>query len=431
MYDRFHRSAFAMIACCLISLLAACSLQPFNATASQTSGPTSQVSTPQPTSTPSAAPLQAQTTCPAPGTSRAAIMAPIAAGTDQNIVYVFNLGQNQPVAGILRRYDVTIGAKTDIVSIPRVALGAAQVSTDGQWVIFVSQVAGHAAIQVVRIDGQSLQTLYCDDQASILQLQMSPDQQTVVFTRSGAASGVYMFHLAVDGKITPVASGSFSLVTWLDNTRLYALAAAPQTTSPPKLALLDTDKPGQAANALPLIFAPASVCASFDSSLDATKLYYSECQAVAAVSQGPSSIAALSVMGGGTPHTIYDSTTLAVTTIRVASPTTLLFLVKNPPPAQPVPPGTAPTDGLWRINIDGTGLTHLVNIGTGQDAVLNEYSQYTWSNVSRDGKLFAIKTTGQNGGQILSFGAIAGGDATPFAQVVGVGAVHIVGWTRL
>lgn len=432
MYNRFHRSAFAILACCLVLLLASCAFQPFDTTTGQASGPNSQVSTPQPAITSTTAPPQTQTDCPPPGTNRAAVMAPIAAGADQNVVYAFNLGQNAPVAGILRRYDVTTGAKMDIVSIPQVVLGAAQLSTDGQWVIFVSQVAGHAAIQLVRIDGQSLQTLYCDDQTGILQLQMSPDQQTVVFTRSGAASGVYMFHLAVDGKITMVASGSFSLVTWLDNTRLYALSTTPQTTIPPNLSLLDTNKPGQPANALSLIFTPASTCASFDSSLDATKLYYSQCRMVAATGQGSSSIVALPAMGGGTPNTIYSSATQAVTTVRVASSTMLLFLVKNPPPVRPAPPGTPPTDGLWRINVDGTRLTHLVNIGTGQNAMLNEFSQYTWSNVSRDGKLFVIKTIDQNGAQALSFGAIAGGNATAFAQVAaGFGGVHIIGWTRL
>ncbi len=421
MYNRFHRSAFAILACCLVLLLASCAFQPFDTATGQASGPNSQVSTPQPTTTSTTAPPQTQTDCPPPGTNRAAVMAPIAAGADQNVVYAFNSGQNAPVAGILRRYDVTTGAKMDIVSIPQVALGAAQLSTDGQWVIFVSRVTGHAAIQLVRIDGQSLQTLYCDDQTGILQLQMSPDQQTVVFTRSGASSGVYMFHLAVDGKITMVAGGSFSLVTWLDNTRLYALSPTPQTTLPSNLALLDTNKPGQPANALPLIFTPASACASFDSSLDATKLYYSQCHTVAATGQGSSSIVALPAMGRGTPNTV-----------RVASATMLLFLVKNPPPARPAPPGTPPTNGLWRVNVDGTGLTHLVNIGAGQNATLNEYSQYTWSNVSRDGKLFVIKTIDQNGAQTLSFGAIAGGNATAFARVAaGFGGVHIIGWTRL
>ncbi|HEU5230454.1 MAG TPA: hypothetical protein VFU49_21720 [Ktedonobacteraceae bacterium] len=429
MYYHFHRSALALLACCLVTLLAACSWQPFDTTTGQPSNTGTPVSMPQSALTPSVTLPQTQIGCPTAGTSRAAIMAPIGAGADPSIVYIFNQGLNPPVAGILRRYDIVTGAKTDIVNIPQGVFGAAQLSTDGQWIIFVSQVAGHAAIQMVRVDGQSLQTLYCDDQSSILQLQMSPDQQTIVFAKSGAAAGVYMFHLAFDDKATKIAGGNFSLVTWLDNTHLYALSTAFQTTAPPKLALLDINKPGQTANALPQIFAPASACASFDSSVDATRLYYSQCQGIAATGVGPSSIAELPA-AGGKPNTIYNSATQAVTTLRVASTTVLLFLVKNPPPAKPVP-NAPPTNGLWRINVDGTGLTHLVNIGAGQDAVLNEYSQYTWSNVSRDGKMFAIKTIDQNGGQALSFEAIAGGNATTFVQFAGVGNVHIVGWTSM
>ena len=98
------------------------------------------------------------TSCPASGSARAAVMTPMSLGNHQTIVYTYNT----PAAGILRRYDVASGQKTNIVTLPNTTISDAQISANGQFILFVAQPAsGPVAIQMVRLDGQELQTLYC------------------------------------------------------------------------------------------------------------------------------------------------------------------------------------------------------------------------------------------------------------------------------
>ena len=65
------------------------------------------------------------------------------------------------ISSSLERYDVTTKQTADIIKLPQTWISSAQISADGQWVIFVSEVNGSSEIQMVRVDGQGLQTLYC------------------------------------------------------------------------------------------------------------------------------------------------------------------------------------------------------------------------------------------------------------------------------
>ncbi len=86
-------------------------------------------------------------------------MAPLAVGTHPNIVYLSappGSGGAAPVT--LIRYDVTTASRTEIL---KSAGDQAQVSPDGQWILFVSSVPDRAAISAVRVDGEKRQVLYC------------------------------------------------------------------------------------------------------------------------------------------------------------------------------------------------------------------------------------------------------------------------------
>src|SRR5947209_9833448 len=151
---RFQRYLLSLLGCCFVVLLAACGPHPassLNANQLATSASQAQVSRATVAMPPT------QTSCPPQGQGRPAVTAPLTLGSHQNIVYVYNTS----TAGILRRYDVSTGQKTTIVSLSNVAISDAQVSTDGQYVLFLSKVSGQPAIQMVRMDGQGLQTLYC------------------------------------------------------------------------------------------------------------------------------------------------------------------------------------------------------------------------------------------------------------------------------
>jgi dipeptidyl aminopeptidase/acylaminoacyl peptidase len=107
---------------------------------------------------------QTQTSCPNPASNsaRAAVMRSLARGSDPAIAYIFNTGtQDNPAFAELKWYDVAKGTKTVITHLPNDNITGAQVSTDGQWILFVTNYPQYAALQLVRMDGQGLQTLYC------------------------------------------------------------------------------------------------------------------------------------------------------------------------------------------------------------------------------------------------------------------------------
>src|SRR6266581_8689681 len=112
------------------------------------------------------------TSCPTPGTARAASMPSMTLGTHPTIVYIVN----ESTAGTLKRYDVVTGAKVEIVKLASTNISEAQVSANGQWLLFVAHVAGQVKLQLIRMDGQFLQTLYCGNPD-----QVEWNQQLVVF----------------------------------------------------------------------------------------------------------------------------------------------------------------------------------------------------------------------------------------------------------
>src|SRR5205807_256091 len=110
-------------------------------------------------------------------------------------VYVENIGQGNATTGTLWRYDITSHQRIRIIQIANGGISDPQISADGQWVLFVLNVYGpsqvtpfYSKLQMVRLDGQGLQTLYCSAStpaagapSTINNLQWSPDQHTVAF----------------------------------------------------------------------------------------------------------------------------------------------------------------------------------------------------------------------------------------------------------
>ena len=85
------------------------------------------------------------TTCPPAGTARAAVLAGLALGGHPNIVYIVNeFPTTSSSTGTLKRYDVTTGNKTEILNLSKTYISEAQVSTDGQWILFVAVASGQA-----------------------------------------------------------------------------------------------------------------------------------------------------------------------------------------------------------------------------------------------------------------------------------------------
>jgi len=437
----YHLTSLAVSGCLLV-LLAACG--PFG---SSGSGPTPTASTggarATPTtggaaSTPTTAPMPAtQTACPPAGSARAAIFAPLVLGPHQNIVYLFNQGtSSSSYIGEIKRYDTSTGHKAIIVNSPKSRIIDAQISTDGQWILFTTLVSGQWALQLVRMDGQGLQTLHCS-MNEIRSIQWSPDQKAVVFMASVSVSSATVDlldlatgHLQVE-LLEPTTGGSIfaSVATWLDDTHIYMTSYGTNTEGEPQsLYALDIAKgANQHVSDLIKVFGYSGYCLSFDSSVDNSKLFVSTCNAYLGdgphFQQGPSTIIAEPVLGGP-QTTVYTNPTIAITTVRVIYRTTMLLLIQNLG-------GDTSHNGLWKMNLDGTGLTRLTTAGAGQMSWLNVTS-LTWSNVSRDGGMYALKISSNNGTtQALLIGSLGGTSPSAFATVSGTGGVGIVGWTTM
>lgn len=453
----------SLFLCCIALLAAACGS---SGTGSTATGATTPGSTPPSTghtpTTVSGSPALVPgtvsmpptlTSCPPAGTARAAALASLGLGSHQNIVYIVNQGpSNAPTLGTLKRYDVTTGNKTEILNLSNTSISEAQVSADGQWILFVAVASGQTKLQLIRMDGKGLQTLYCttppsngaNTASSLHDVQWSSDQKLVIFdsyTSNGSAVDLLNTQNgSVQAEISLKGTGiDYPPLTWLDTTRVYLLA--PEIDGPSgSLYLLDTSKgANQNPQNLQVVVAPSnSFCWDSDSSYDGTQLYTSGCTTDPNPSRpgigdqrGPSTINVRAATGGAS-HTIYSNANMAITAVRAINKTTLLFLVENNSFI-----GNADTsrNGLWKVNTDGSGLTRLTSDGAGVSAGPSNFSLFTqnpWSNVSRDGKLFALQHNSANGKtQSLLFGSLNGGTPTTFASISDGTQLAIVGWTTM
>ncbi len=440
MVRRDYRFTSLAISCCLLFLLAACG--PFGSTNSgptptpSTSGRTATPTTGGATATPTTAPMPpTQTARPSAGTARAAVFAPLVSGFHQNIVYIYNTSSSAEI----KRYDASTGKKVIIVNAPNINIYDAQISPDGKWILFTTPAgfAGAKALQLVRMDGQGLQTLYC---SSLKSIAWSPDQKTVVFKVEDQIGGgevdlldLATGHLQVVLVAPAVTAGSILVASasWLDNTHIYIASFVNGSREPQgSLYALDTAKGArQQVSDLSKVFDYSGYCLSFDGSVDHAKLFASTCHVtgtgISPIPQGPSTIVAEPALGGP-QTTVYTNPTLAITTVRVISSTTMLLLIQNLS-------GDTSHNGLWKMNLDGTGLTRLTTAGAGQVSSLNGTSQFPWSNISRDGSMYALKISSNNDTTAsLLIGSLGGTSPSTFVTVSStVGRVAVVGWTTM
>ena len=373
---------------------------------------------------------------PATGTARAFVSASLALGRDPTVVYIVNEGPpNAPTFGTVKRYDTSSDAKVEIKKTANTRIDDAQVSADGQWVLFTAHVAGQSELRVVRMDGQGLQALFCAPSgAHIFGAQWSLNQKLVVFDVGQDAGGTTMYLLdmtngSLQSELVSTAPGLAYLPrTWLDNKRVLLVGFAQNADAPPQnVYLLDTTKgANQQATDLQQVVSLGQPCWDFDSSFDSTKLFVSHCtpgqpQASSSVGVQPAT--------GGTLNTFLTSSTLAINTIRVIDPNNTLLATANNM-GQGVS-GDTSNDGLYRLRTDGSNPFLLTSNNSGETSNLNLFSQYFWSNFSRDSKMYALQTTNPTTNTYsLFFGSLNGGTPTTFASISGT-VLEIAGWTNL
>jgi eukaryotic-like serine/threonine-protein kinase len=371
------------------------------------------------------------TACPAPGAARAAVIAPMAPGSNANLVYYVNEGTpTAPTFGTLKRYDTVTSQRTEIVKMAKTSIDSAQLSNDGQWILYSAHVQGQAKLGLVRMDGSMAQTLYCAPGGYQITLpQWSLDQKLVVFNLTPSSGGATLYLLntatgALTTELTPPASGPAYLPrTWLDYTRVLLTSYYPNSASPQQnVYILDTNKgANQQSGDLQLLATAGTqqnACWDFDSSFDGKTIFIDQCNATPSGSS--STVEAQQTSGSAAPTTVFSSSTLAMTSVRVFERQDAFLLATT-------------TTGLYKIALDGSNNAIPLSSVSQGTVGLNRYSQYFWSNVSRDGSLYALESyaQGQNTTYTLYYGSMNGGAAQSFAAISDGTELEITGWTTM
>ena len=422
---KYHSLLFLLTSSLLLLLLSACSSLELANVASQTAL----------TSTQQIHNIAVSTNCPAPGTGRAAVLPSLTLGKDQNVVYVSNTYSS--TASALKRYDVQTKHTATFLTLPHRNIVFSQVSADGQWILFVSASPQGSStpnkIQLVRLDGRYLQTLFCSPNPaiSINTIQWSTDRKLIVFDFINNGQSIDVLNTSTGNVQTDLllssANSYVNIRTWLDTTRIYLTNT--QTDAPPNIIyLLDTSKgANQKLGNLPIVF--NGNFNDFDSSYNGKNLYTSACNCGLGGNSGPGTITVMPATGGQM-QTLYSSNVDAITTVRASLPSTLLFIVYNythNPSSHNS--GGMNINGLWRINTDGSSPTQITFDSGNQVSMLNNDSQFPWSNVSRDGTTYSLLVLNSPAGS-LEIGALSGGTPFTIATFNSSGPfLDFVGWT--
>jgi hypothetical protein len=441
--------SFLLVNCCLLFLLTACST-PVTA---QPSHPTSESTHPLVTATKKLVTRQststvvslksAQTDCPVDGYARAALLQPITLGTHSTLIYTSNDVSSDALTsmGVLKRYD-TVTQRTSVLVASGHSISNAQVSTSGQWVLFLSQgnankrnMAIGTRVQLIRVDGADLQTLYCvPATVTISGVHLSTDQRFLLLDLLDGNTNIATLCLLdlTTGTLktelqAPLGPGAYKTITWLDHTRAYIGQNLNQAQ--PALYLLNTatNKDIHGGNLKMVTAFPGSGGAmhlesSADKSSDGKTLFLSYCfsNGVTLTSKITSQPAT-----GGSQHDIYRNVQGCIKDLRTISSSKLLLTVR-------IPDSGFTKEVLMLANTNGSGVTTLYkNNSVHVGLQLNRYGQLPWSNISRDGHLYAFSEQGamMNVSSIL-IGSFASGKITTLVSNPS-GTVFVAGWTRM
>jgi eukaryotic-like serine/threonine-protein kinase len=411
---------------------------------------------------PSTAPMpKNQIACPQAGTARAAVLgsAPYQAQGHNAVVYsISSQDQAGKESGTLMRYDVVTGKSSSIITVPKL-LSNVQISGDGQWVIFSTYgdepggqlVPLPSQIQMVRIDGQGLQTLYCasSSESPFRDILASPGLDPgrngwQLFFADSDTMGILSI---TTGKILQKFSSdhSYQLLQWQsdDDINLLDQGTSGQSKASAQFNLVSLNTYDTLSSANPRLpvnmsIPKSSACSDLDLGTDFSPIFISQCQGRGSSScsgcypnKGPSTIDIMKqdpdTGNWSKASPIFTSSTLAIVQVRAITSSSLLFVVQNDDQY-------SNQNGIWKINTDGSGLQRLFTAKS--DATwLSGFSP--WFNAARDGSMYAFKTgsTQALGYDQLFIGSLSGGSPTSIVAD-GVGNINnaqleIAGWTTI
>ncbi|GER88072.1 hypothetical protein KDW_22340 [Dictyobacter vulcani] len=393
--------------------------------------------------TPAAGHTSVSTVCPKNGMARPAVLTPLTTSKTtprhQSMFYLLksstHSGHNSTDAFI--RYDMQTEQKSTLAGLPGASIDTAQLSPDGEWIVFVSEFAYNSQLQLMRVDGQLLQTLYCYPSANlanpaIKDLHWSPsadkDGARLLFS---VQNGTHFDQLLLaNGVLTTafVLSKPYQFIGWPDPQHIYlqgtttdrnlyqATILSTQTSKPEDLHQL-TSNPD------------ATGCTDYAPGPRAT-LYSSHCagQPVDCSNCGPAQMGPSTISRQGTADPVLVDQVLALIQLRSADQQLLAVSLAISPQA------TSP-NGLWWIDSTGKQAPRLLYALESDHnwLTLNEYTRDSWANVSRNGLYYVLKAakTQQSGDAKLVVGAFAGAKNHIVANASKNELLSIIGWTDL
>lgn len=415
-----------------------------NAAGSSISHSDGQMMVSVPTPTPTPIP-PVYTSCPAIGTARAAVMPPLPAGGHQSVLYASDSLNGSNRTDVLSRYDVVTGQKTTelTLTIPGTLQNNqgtplpfldARISDDGQWIAFQTAVEGREAIQLVRSDGQELQTLYCTTTDKELwgTLSFSPDTKYLTFGElpidTAGNNNLVLLNLAT-GKLHVIAtlnnqkdSGMYDPIKWRDNDSIYvnhSLDGVGDTRNRHQEYLLSnvTQNPSLQQINIPTIAGDSNdMCKDFDYSPDNTQLLVSDCPEGPRGGPTPTGVTTIETVPlvGGTPHVVHVSQHM-INYARFITNTSIWFCVADSAVAD---------SGVWKMNTDGTGLTQLAS----QGCFFQDFAYASNINISPDGSQFVFLEGIVSNSTSFITGSMNGGSSRTFTVP---GGASLVGWATI
>jgi Tol biopolymer transport system component len=332
-------------------------------------------------------------------------------------------------------HDVSANRNVEVLKVENTRIYSAQVSPDGQWVLLIVgdwKSKASYELQRVRINGQQHETLYAFPPSYYgfwtfrpsLSADWSLDQKSVLIAtdRGNATSTLSVLDMTTRKVRTALqitsAQYGYYVVKWLDRTHVYVVASGryhgQEKIPPTELYLLDvTTRQVRRASDLKLIL-PGIQGASldFDSSPDGKRLF------VAQRTQDTITIWVEPATGGRREilsHIV--EAPFHIDTLRVF--TNYLLLTVN---------FGYDKKEVWRMPLDASSHITLFRSTDYTTYVLNRMTQYSWSNVSRDGMMLAVETYNLDiGPPSLFVSPIHEGKATVFWNI----SSFIVGWTTI
>lgn len=373
-----------------------------------------------------------ETSCPPNGKARPMVSAYLARGKSNNLFY-FDSTSGET---LLKRYNPATRQISTVLSLHQTLVAEAQASGDGQWILFLAwsptawdptygyRLQFPGKLQVVRADGQGLQTLICTDQTVPLRSHIgsfsigtpswSPDGKHIAFDY--AISSTYdrpgrggvdildtddgsLYDAYPDKVIQGTLDGAMPLV-WVDNTHLAVDHHLYYDSNSPPLSgvyLLDTAQKRvytSIKQLTQLVGEGSAFCWDYALAPDMRTLYSSDCPSSQGglMPRGNSHIVA-HPLNGTAPRPLLSKSAppmFYATHIVAVTRTSIFFQVAQE------------TSGsgysIWRVNLDGTGLKQVIGTNTA-DHYVTPWIKTPWTNISRDMAWLSITDNSDNNKQ--------------------------------